>query len=199
MSFETLFNLRFTAKRLHKDSIREEKKSEREKKKVLAALKSGNKEKAEILAGNAIRMHKQSIQLLHLSSKIDAIREKIEQQKTMGQINKVLQKSAIAMNKELSKELNPQKLMQLMQKFGEQEEDLEVKSMFIDEMISPNAQPILDSEVQDLIAQATNETSQKLPEVPNLPEFPSLDGLPEIDEKAKNTEKKPVQEANQLK
>jgi len=73
-----LFNLKFTAKQLEKLSKKAEKEEAVQKAKVKKALQQGNIEGAKIYAENAIRKKNEGLNYLRMSSRVDAVRCKVQ-------------------------------------------------------------------------------------------------------------------------
>lgn len=80
---ESLFQLKFTAKSLQRQSKKATKDEAAEKAKLKKALSQGNAEGARIYASNAIRKNNESLNLLRLSSRIDAVASRVETAVTM--------------------------------------------------------------------------------------------------------------------
>jgi charged multivesicular body protein 1 len=81
-----VFDLKLTAKQLQRASKRCEKEESQERSKVKKAIQQGNNEGAQIYAENAIRKHTESLQLLRLSSRVDAVASKLQTKVTMGTV-----------------------------------------------------------------------------------------------------------------
>ena len=81
-----LFQLRFTAKSLVRESKKCEKDVKANKKKCKQAMEKGNIEGARIYAENAIRLHNQSLNYLKLSSRIDAVAARVNTAVQMGKV-----------------------------------------------------------------------------------------------------------------
>uniref|UniRef100_A0A672JP36 Charged multivesicular body protein 1b n=1 Tax=Salarias fasciatus TaxID=181472 RepID=A0A672JP36_SALFA len=75
-----LFNLRFAAKELARNSKKCDKEEKAEKAKVKKAIQKGNMEVARIHAENAIRQKNQSVNYLRMSARISALMDKFEHQ-----------------------------------------------------------------------------------------------------------------------
>uniref|UniRef100_A0A3B4EQT7 Charged multivesicular body protein 1b-1-like n=1 Tax=Pundamilia nyererei TaxID=303518 RepID=A0A3B4EQT7_9CICH len=75
-----LFNLKFAAKELQRNSRKCDKEEKSEKTKVKQAIQKGNMEAARIHAENAIRQKHQSINFLRMSARISALMDKFEKQ-----------------------------------------------------------------------------------------------------------------------
>lgn len=80
-------NLQFTAKSLQRQSKKATKDEGTEKAKLKKALAQGNTEGARIYASNAIRKNNESLNLLRLASRIDAVASRVETAVTMRQVS----------------------------------------------------------------------------------------------------------------
>lgn len=85
-----LFQLRFTAKSLVRESKKCEKDVKANKKKCKTAMEKGNIEGARIYAENAIRLHNQSLNYLKLSSRIDAVAARVNTAVQMGKVQSTI-------------------------------------------------------------------------------------------------------------
>jgi charged multivesicular body protein 1 len=81
-----LFNLKFTAKQLNRQSKKSTKEEGAEKLKLKKALQQGNTEGARIYAANAIRKKTESLNLLRLSSRIDGVAARVQTAVTMQKV-----------------------------------------------------------------------------------------------------------------
>uniref|UniRef100_A0A669B7D3 Charged multivesicular body protein 1B n=2 Tax=Oreochromis TaxID=8139 RepID=A0A669B7D3_ORENI len=80
MGQKNLFNLKFAAKELQRNSKKCDKEEKLEKAKVKKAIQKGNMEVARIHAENAIRQKNQSVNFLRMSARISALMDKFEHQ-----------------------------------------------------------------------------------------------------------------------
>lgn len=83
---KSLFQLKFTAKSLQRQARKASKDETAEKAKLKKALAQGNTEGARIYAANAIRKKNESLNLLRLGSRIDAVASRVETAVTMRQV-----------------------------------------------------------------------------------------------------------------
>jgi len=154
---DTLFQLRFTAKQLEKLSAKAEKEEKVQKAKVKKALQQGNIEGAKIYAENAIRKKNECLNFLRMSSKVDAVRCKVQTAVTMkgvaqnmGTVVKGLEKAMNAMDLE--------KVSKIMDKFETQLEDSDVRiSVMEDAMGASTTLTTPKDQVDDLINQIADE------------------------------------------
>ncbi|KAF7728064.1 Vacuolar-sorting protein SNF7 [Apophysomyces ossiformis] len=89
---KSLFQLKFTAKQLNQQSKRCQKDEVKEKAKLKKAIQDGNMEGARIYAANAIRKKNEALNLLRLSSRIDAVSSRVQTAVTMRKISLVMDK-----------------------------------------------------------------------------------------------------------
>jgi hypothetical protein len=82
-----LFNLKFTAKQLSRQSKKANKDESAEKTKLKKAIQSGNIEGARIYAANAIRKKNEALNLLRLSSRIDGVAARVQTASTMRKVS----------------------------------------------------------------------------------------------------------------
>ena len=174
---DTLFQLRFTAKQLERLSKKAEKDQAAQQSKVKKALQQGNIEGAKIYAENAIRKKNESLNFLRMSSKVDAVRNKVQTAvtmkavrtfvflplnsltvlfsllqvaKNMGQVVKALDKAVNTMDL--------QKISAVMEKFETQFEDMDVRtSVMEDAMGSATTLTTPREQVDALIQQVADE------------------------------------------
>ncbi|MGH0172785.1 UNVERIFIED_CONTAM: hypothetical protein FKN15_063900 [Acipenser sinensis] len=85
---EQLFNLKFAAKELSRNSKRCDKEEKAEKLKVKKAIQKGNTEVARIHAENAIRQKNQSINFLRMSARVDAVAARVQTAVTMNKVSR---------------------------------------------------------------------------------------------------------------
>ena len=81
-----LFNLKFTAKQLERQSKKSTKEEAQDKAKLKKAIQQGNVEGAKIYAANAIRKKNESLNLLRLASRIDATAARVQTAVTMKKV-----------------------------------------------------------------------------------------------------------------
>jgi len=154
---DTLFQLRFTAKQLDKLAKKAEKDEAIQKAKVKKALTQGNVDGARIYAENAIRKKNEGLNFLRMSSKVDAVRCKVQSSmavksvtQNIGQVVKGLDKAMNAMDL--------QKVSQIMDKFESTFENLDVRSSVLeDAMGSATTMTTPKAQVDELINQIADE------------------------------------------
>jgi len=152
-----LFNLRFTAKSLVRESKKCEKDDKENKKKCKQAMEKGNLEGARIYAENAIRLHNQSLNYLKLSSRIDAVAARVNTAVQMGKLTKDMSKIVGSMDS-IMQTMDVQKISAVMDKFEQQFENLDLNSQYMEQAIdSTTAQTMPENQVESLMAQIADE------------------------------------------
>jgi len=85
---DQIFNLKFTAKQLNKQSQKSTKDEKVERTKVKKAIEKGNLDGAKIYAQNAIRKKNESLNYLRLASRLDAVVSRLDTQAKMQLVTK---------------------------------------------------------------------------------------------------------------
>uniref|UniRef100_A0AAQ5XBV8 Charged multivesicular body protein 1B n=1 Tax=Amphiprion ocellaris TaxID=80972 RepID=A0AAQ5XBV8_AMPOC len=132
---EHLFNLKFAAKELQRNSKKCDKEEKAEKNKVKQAIQKGNMEAARIHAENAIRQKHQSINFLRMSARVDAVASRVQTAVTMNQVSKSMSGVVKSMDATL-KSMNLEKISALMDKFEHQFETLDVQTAQMEDTMS---------------------------------------------------------------
>merc|ERR1711997_949607 len=122
-----LFNLKFAAKQLNRDSKKCEKEEKAERAKLKKAMEKGNMEVARIHAENAIRQKNQALNFLKMSAKIDAVASRIQSAVQTKRVTTSMQGVVKAMDSAM-KSMNLEKISNLMDKFEKDFEDLDVQT-----------------------------------------------------------------------
>eukprot|EP00483_Globobulimina_turgida_P000240 UN00240 len=152
-----LFNLKFTAKSLTRESTKCEKQVKQNKKKCKKAMEKGNIEGARIYAENSIRLHHQSLNYLKLSSRIDAVAARVNTAVQMGRLTKQMGKIVGSMDS-VMKSMDVEKISSVMDKFEQQFEDLDLASPYMESAIdSTTSATMPESPVENLMAQIADE------------------------------------------
>ncbi|OXA64498.1 charged multivesicular body protein 1a [Folsomia candida] len=154
---DTLFQLRFTAKQLEKLSKKAEKEEAAQKAKVKKALQQGNIEGARIYAENAIRKKNEGLNYLRMSSKVDAVRCKVQSAVTMKAVAHNMQTVVKGLEKAM-KAMDLEKVSKIMDQFESQVEDSDVRiSVMEDAMGSSTTTSTPAQQVDSLINQIADE------------------------------------------
>uniref|UniRef100_A0A672HRL0 Charged multivesicular body protein 1B n=1 Tax=Salarias fasciatus TaxID=181472 RepID=A0A672HRL0_SALFA len=130
-----LFNLKFAAKELQRNSKKCDKEEKAEKGKVKQAIQKGNMEAARIHAENAIRQKHQSVNFLRMSARVDAVASRVQTAVTMNQVSKSMSGVVKSMDATL-KSMNLEKISALMDKFENQFETLDVQTAQMEDTMS---------------------------------------------------------------
>jgi len=128
-----LFDLRFTAKSLVRESKKCEKEVKANKNKCKQAMEKGNMEGARIYAENSIRLHNQSLNYLKLSSRVDAVAARVNTAVQMGKLTNNMTKIVGSMDS-VMKSMDVEKISSVMDKFEQQFENLDLNSQYMEKM-----------------------------------------------------------------
>jgi charged multivesicular body protein 1 len=154
---DSLFQLKFTSKQLNRQAAKAGKEEEAEKKRVKKALLQGNNDIAQIYAQNAIRKSQERLNLLRLSSRIDAVASRIQTAVTMRGVTKNMTFVVKGMDKAMES-MNLEQITKVMDKFEQQFEDLESSTNYyenVSNQMSVSTQP--QGEVNLLMQQMADE------------------------------------------
>eukprot|EP01120_Amphizonella_sp_Union-15-10_P009193 TRINITY_DN343_c0_g2_i2.p1 TRINITY_DN343_c0_g2~~TRINITY_DN343_c0_g2_i2.p1 ORF type:complete len:198 (-),score=52.20 TRINITY_DN343_c0_g2_i2:173-766(-) len=155
--FEQLFQLKFASKQLARQSKRAQKEAQIKKKKVLEALRKANAEAARIHANDVIRKQNEALSLLHLSSKIDGMHSRLQTMANNKQSMSLLAQISAQMEQG-SREMNAEKIGQVVNQFERNFEDLEVATAVVEEsMDKATANLAKTSDVDQLICQVADQ------------------------------------------
>jgi len=127
---------------------------------VEKAIRKGQVDFARVYAGDAIRLHNESLNFLKLSARVDGLRCQVEcmaatKQVTMqiGAINKELEKSMLATG-----EMDLVKVAKVMDNFTQKMEDFDVMEETMSSVLEKNQQTMVkQDEVDALIMQVADE------------------------------------------
>merc|ERR1712100_119596 len=147
-----LFNLKFTSKQLIRMSKKCEKNEKAQKLKTKQAIEKGNMEGARIYAQNAIREKNQALNYLRLSSRIDAVAARVETAVRMRQVTASMQNIVIGMDK-VMQTMDTQKITQIMDKFDQQFEDMDVRATYVENSMNQSATLSTPADQVDLLIQ----------------------------------------------
>ncbi|KAL0089411.1 Snf7 family [Phycomyces blakesleeanus] len=154
---KNLFQLKFTAKQLNKQSKRCQKDETLEKAKLKKAIQDGNMEGARIYAANAIRKKNEAINLLRLSSRIDAVASRVQTAVTMRKVTTSMASVVKGMDRAMGS-MNLEKISMVMDKFESQFEDLDVQTEYMEgAMAGTTTLTTPQNEVETLMHQVADE------------------------------------------
>ncbi|KAF8341246.1 vacuolar assembly protein DID2 [Cantharellus anzutake] len=153
---KTLFQLKFTAKTLNRQSKKAQKDETSEKAKLKKALVQGNTDGARIYASNAIRKKNEALNLLRLSSRIDAVASRVETAVTMRQVSGNMASVVKGMDKAMDS-MNLERISLIMDKFEAQFSDLEVQTSYMEDTMVSTVATTTPQDQIDLLLQQTAE------------------------------------------
>lgn len=149
--------MKFTSKQLSRQAAKAGKEHETEKKRVKKAMLQGNNDIAQIYAQNAIRKSQERINLLRLSSRIDAVASRIQTAVTMRNVTRNMTMTVKGMDQAMQS-MNLEQITKVMEKFEDQFEDLESSTDYYQTVandMSATSQP--QGEVDLLMQQMADE------------------------------------------
>ncbi|XP_060517601.1 charged multivesicular body protein 1b [Cylas formicarius] len=166
-----LFNLKFAAKELERNSKRCEKEEKQEKAKTKQAIQKGNMEVARIHAENAIRQKNQSLNYLRMAARVDAVASKVQSAVTTRKVTNSMAGVVKAMDAAM-KSMNLEKISNVMDKFEQQFEDLGVQTDVIENTMAQTTTTLIpQNDVDSLMQQVADEAGLELNmELPDRPE-----------------------------
>ncbi|KAI0774450.1 vacuolar assembly protein DID2 [Fomes fomentarius] len=159
---KTLFQLKFTAKSLNRQAKKAQKDENTEKAKLKKALQQGNTDGARIYAANSIRKKTESLNLLRLASRVDAVASRVETAVTMRQVSGNMASVVKGMDKAMES-MNLERISVVMDKFESQFSDLDVQTSYMEETMSnTTAVSTPQDEVDALLKQTAEEANIEL-------------------------------------
>ncbi|KAI6035065.1 hypothetical protein F5J12DRAFT_710674 [Pisolithus orientalis] len=126
------------------------------------ALQQGNTEGARIYASNAIRKKTESLNLLRLASRLDAVASRVETAVTMRQVTGNMTSVVKGMDKAMDN-MNLERISLVMDKFEAQFSDLDVQTSYMeDAMSSTTAVSTPQDQIDQLLRQTAEEANIEL-------------------------------------
>ncbi|WFD47910.1 hypothetical protein GLX27_002575 [Malassezia furfur] len=167
---KSLFQLKFTAKSLQRQANKASRDEVTEKAKLKKALAQDNVEGARIYAANSIRKKNESLNLLRLSSRIDAVASRVETAVAMRQVTgnmtsvvKGLDRAMQTMDLERVRVSTDLKISMVMDKFENQLEDVDVQTSYMEStMGSTTATGMPQDQVDTLMQQVADQNGIEL-------------------------------------
>lgn len=150
-------SFQFTAKTLNRQAKKAQKDENAEKVRLKKALQQGNNDGARIYASNAIRKKSESLNLLRLSSRIDAVASRVETAVTMRQVTGNMTSVVKGMDKAMES-MNLERISLVMDKFESQFSDLDVQTSYMEDVMSSTTAV---STPQDQIDQLLRQTAEE--------------------------------------
>ncbi|KAJ2955739.1 hypothetical protein NQZ79_g8302 [Umbelopsis isabellina] len=177
-------SMTFTSKQLLNQSKRATKDENAEKTKLKTAIQKGNMEGARLHAANAIRKKNESLNLLRLSSRIDAVASRVQTAVTMHQVTGSMANVVKGMDKAMQS-MNLEKISMVMDKFESQFEDLDVQTEYMEgAMAGTTTMTTPQTEVDSLMQQVADEHGLEMnQEFGNYAPGTSIAGLNKQEEK----------------
>lgn len=170
-----LFNLKFAVKELERNSKKCEKEEKLEKAKAKKAIQKGNMDVARIHAENAIRQKNQSVNYLRMSARVDAVASRVQSALTTRNVTNSMAGVVRAMDSAM-KSMNLEKISNIMEKFEQQFEDLDVQSSYMENTMSQTTTTAVpQSDVDNLLTQVADEAGLEMNlELPSGPQASTL-------------------------
>ena len=162
--FDTMFEFKMMAKSMERESKKSDAQSKNLIKKVKACIAKGDYDQAKVAASDAIRQKNMVKRYRVLSSKIDAVAQKLksayQNQKLSEQITSLTQQLVGANNM-----MDIVKITETMGNFEKLFDDLDVHSNMMDQVFdNVNAGTVNEQEVKQLIGQIAQQNGMKLSE-----------------------------------
>lgn len=163
-----LFNLKFAAKELERNSKRAEKQEKSEKLKAKKCIQNNQIESAKIHAENAIRQKNQAINYLRMAARVDAVASRVQTAVTTKKVTTSMGGVVKAMDSAM-KSMNLEKISGIMDTFEKQFEDLDVQSSYMENTMSSTTtvstpQTEVDTLMQQIAGEAGLELNLELPQ-----------------------------------
>lgn len=157
-----LFNLKFAAKDLERQAKKCEKSERDEKLKLKKAIAKGTMENAKIHAENAIRQKNQALNFRRMSARVDAVSQRVQTALTTKNVTTSMAGVVKAMEGAM-KSMNLEKVSNLMERFEQQFENLDVQSQVMeDTMCASSTLATPQNEVDSLMMQVADEAGLEL-------------------------------------
>lgn len=166
-----LFNLKFAAKELERNAKKCEKDAVGDKEKLKRAIQQGNMEGAQIYAENSIRNKNQALNFRRMSSRIDAVSQRVQTAVTTKKITTSMAGVVRSMESAMQS-MNLEQISNLMERFEREFEGLDVQTKVMDEaMQSTTTMTTPQNQVDLLMQQVAEESGIELNQ--NLPQAQS--------------------------
>ncbi|KTW30808.1 hypothetical protein T552_00520 [Pneumocystis carinii B80] len=149
---QSLFQLKFMAKSLKRQSYKASRDEQAEKLNIKRAIQAGNYDIAKIYASNSIKKRAEAVNLLNLSSKIDSVSRRVQTAITMKNITGNLKNIVKGMDKAINS-MNLEQIALVVDKFESQFEDLDVQSSYMENAIATSTATSVPQDEVDLLLQ----------------------------------------------
>ncbi len=173
-SMETqVYNLRFTAKQMQKESGKSAQSSKDNELKMRKAMEKGNTDVAKIYAENAIRDKTGSLNYLRLASRIEATAQRLNTAVKMKSLTKDMSDIVRSMDVAM-KSMDVEKITQIMVTFEKQFENLDQSTSAMEKAMQQSTSSSMpEDQVEELMTRVAKEhglqfqsTVDLLPSVP---------------------------------
>ncbi|KAG0222462.1 Ca(2+)-binding ATP:ADP antiporter sal1, partial [Actinomortierella wolfii] len=152
----------FTTKQLQRQALKCQKDEKAEKAKLKKAIEKGNMEGARIYAANAIRKQNEALNLLRLSSRVDAVASRVQTAVTMRSVSTSMASVVKGMDKAMES-MNLERISLVMEKFEQQFEDLDVQTQVMENtMGNQSALSTPQDQVEMLMQQVADDHGLQL-------------------------------------
>lgn len=152
-----LFKLRFTSRQMQGEAKRCLKRYDQEKRKAFRCMQRGVLDAAKIHAENAIRNQSQRTQMLRMSSRIDAVAERVQVAIRMNQLTAAMA-GVVAMMERTTRSNNLYQIALTMEQFEQQFSELDLKSdLMVKATEQSTAMYTPEDQVEELIQQVADE------------------------------------------
>ena len=154
-----IFNLKYNSKQLLRESEKCTKSAATNKLKCKQAMEVGNMDGARIYAESAIRDKNQSTNYLRLSSRIDAVSQRLLTASKLSMLSNDMNGIVNTMNSAM-KSMNVEKISSVMDKFEQQFDNLEISTQTMESSIQSSTSTVMPlSQVDLLMKQVADENS----------------------------------------
>lgn len=159
---DELFNMKFTAKTLLRNSKKCDKNQAAQKAKLKRAIEQGNMEGAKIYAQNVIREKNQALSYLQLASRIDAVASRVQTAISMGQLKSNMSGVVSGMDTVMAS-MNVEKISETMDQFEKHFEDMDVRAAYMEGAMSNGTSMTTPADqVEDLIQMVADENGLRV-------------------------------------
>lgn len=147
---------------MERNSKKCDKEEKLERAKAKKAIQKGNMDVARIHAENAIRQKNQSLNYLRMSARVDAVGSRVQSALTTRKVTNSMAGVVKAMDAAM-KSMNLEKISNLMDKFEQQFEDLDVQTGVMDNAMSQTVTTsIPQNDVESLLQEVADEAGYAL-------------------------------------
>lgn len=154
---DQIFDLKFGAKKMARESARHEKEQKKQTDICKKHMKNGNMDVARVYAENAIREKNTSINMLKMSSRLDAVAGRLNAMNVQQKVSKQME-GVVATMGQTMKSMNLEQTSLTMDKFESVFENLDVNLKVMESSLGTVSQAVTpESEVADMMMQVAEE------------------------------------------